>query len=1501
MRQKFVKITLLFFSVLVIAVLLIVKPLYERLLFEVSDRTQNAFENISREIGMDISYESISPSILSAFNIKGIVIKDTKADSESIKIERASISYSLKKIFEKRFDESLTSVSISGVDIFYSEPETKEAIFRIIDYFSSDETDKKKDEKEKKDVREVLKTVTKYLPSRVNAKDIRAHFSSENLSATASLQSLLLKKDSADNSVFASLNGSARAETCVLKKTVSAGISLSLSGNLTSIINESSARVHVSPLSNCDYSIGKTDFLFQYSEDSFLLRTLQGVLPISALAQYNWKEKSVHAVAKTDNFSPLSLFIINKKNFLASYLPYIREFRISGDYEADFDIDKREFFYKAAGSAKGRVPKLEQNANLSYSLSGDLRRIIAKKAQIRSKMIDAEFEGSFDLKNLFPSGSLFVEKFVVPTSKNVISAEIYAEPNDLGLLILSPEVFFGEEQGVSALQLQLIPKKASIDFSFEANDFSHLEYEEAALLALNGSILLGKKPFLQANVDVSNLFIDSALEKAAFFLKEETSQKLQNAASHLSPYITSVSLFVSSDFKSFSFNIPYAIAANTKQDRQMFVFSADGNEDTFNITDLDLVFGMMSVQMDTQANLSGSILHDIGDISFQSQLAVNSVQYDLTGSIIDKKWVSIAGDYNLEISFSLELPFLGIVRMDSLPFAIGKNTFALSLDAAVAYTAEEGPVVDFQRLELNSVSSFFIAESPSLLLSGRLDRLGVIFDSLFYSDSISALEGSLSFTWNREDGILNSADLQAYLMNPLSAEQISLYALVSNPDALPLSSQAIKSGFFYSAEAKIDSFPMSHFFSHQQASDTLSATLSASGTIEDTFLSLSLQNLSITLLQKPLCASGNAVLEGSNLNVSPLDITWGTTKINETSGTFDLKTLSGSLLTNIETKFLKQEAKIPLAVEVESMSTTGAKKPDVVMFSVNTDNITTTFLNESLSFSMSLIRSAGRFDLLVDGSAGITAYRLDSGEFMLQMTEDSPVRANADGFLRADSIDVSVHDVYIDLSHLQWVINSPAFAVYNGIVKGNARASGILSDPELSGAFTINSMEMTSPAFLSERMGCDFITATLEHNEISMPESLFIAQKKAGAVFATIKVIFDRLRFDRIEVKIRTPEKNFLPIDAKIDPLNVKGKVAGNLFLNITLESVDVSGSLSASDTTLEIDNPLNQTLTQTLNFDFSGKSKDVAAQQTDTGAPDMDISVNLDFIAGQKVQILFPPILRALIAPNTALSMSFDSATETLGIEGDVTLRGGEVMYLNRNFYLREGRVSFDRNNSFDPRLTVSAEIRERDSKNENVTIMLTAVDQNVSTFSPRLSASPAKSEAEVMALLGQAISADSDSAGQIAGSLLDYGVQTLAFRKVENTLRDLLNFDIFSIRVTALQNALAQNSSQKNKESEYTLGNFFDNSTVYIGKYFGSFIYVDSLMRWNYDKNKVADGTSTTGLIFQPEIGFEMQSPFATIRMDLAPDVSSNQSLLSSNLWVQATSFTLSWKINF
>lgn len=164
-------------------------------------------------------------------------------------------------------------------------------------------------------------------------------------------------------------------------------------------------------------------------------------------------------------------------------------------------------------------------------------------------------------------------------------------------------------------------------------------------------------------------------------------------------------------------------------------------------------------------------------------------------------------------------------------------------------------------------------------------------------------------------------------------------------------------------------------------------------------------------------------------------------------------------------------------------------------------------------------------------------------------------------------------------------------------------------------------------------------------------------------------------------------------------------------------------------------------------------------------------------------------------------------------------------------------------------------------------------------------------------MTLLGQIVTGDSSSAIDVIATGTDYLVQVALLRKAENALRDLCNFDIFSVRTMVLQNTLKQGlTPNKNSATTYSLGNYFDNSTVYIGKYFGSTIYADALMQWTYDESK-GNGSGKSGeLVFQPELGLELSSPFANIRWNFAPDLGALQ-----DSWVPATSVTLSWKLSF
>ena len=168
-------------------------------------------------------------------------------------------------------------------------------------------------------------------------------------------------------------------------------------------------------------------------------------------------------------------------------------------------------------------------------------------------------------------------------------------------------------------------------------------------------------------------------------------------------------------------------------------------------------------------------------------------------------------------------------------------------------------------------------------------------------------------------------------------------------------------------------------------------------------------------------------------------------------------------------------------------------------------------------------------------------------------------------------------------------------------------------------------------------------------------------------------------------------------------------------------------------------------------------------------------------------------------------------------------------------------------------------------------------------------------------MEILGQVATADtsSDNAWRdlaVAGT--DLLTQMGVLRPAENFIRDALGLDAFSVRTLALQNAVFGNSIQgANSSDRWTPGNFLDNTTVYIGKYFGSSLYLDALLQFSYyDSDLYQDRVYKNtmfpavfgNLLFLPEIGLELDTPFAHIRWGVSPVPDNN-------------SVTLSWRFSY
>ena len=203
-------------------------------------------------------------------------------------------------------------------------------------------------------------------------------------------------------------------------------------------------------------------------------------------------------------------------------------------------------------------------------------------------------------------------------------------------------------------------------------------------------------------------------------------------------------------------------------------------------------------------------------------------------------------------------------------------------------------------------------------------------------------------------------------------------------------------------------------------------------------------------------------------------------------------------------------------------------------------------------------------------------------------------------------------------------------------------------------------------------------------------------------------------------------------------------------------------------------------------------------------------------------------------------------------------------------------------------------------------LTINLTAKEQHLDLerFRPVITTSPpmAMSDSDTMNLMGQVALGDLKNSNVLKETLLnasDILANIGLMKKLEQKARDVLHVDVFSVRSLLIQNVILENLFRSSNDKPLTIGNYFDNTSVYIGKYFGSAIYADAMLHLSYYDPLSAKTDSVRkpiygNLLFQPEIGFEMNTPFALLRWHIAP------SSLDS-LFVSDTGLTLSWKFSY
>ncbi|MBP5358511.1 MAG: translocation/assembly module TamB domain-containing protein, partial [Treponema sp.] len=1415
-------IGVLAFLLLVGVVITMLRPLYKRIDAAIRSYEAQFTAKLHETTGLGFTYRSLSPSLLTGIHFRGIEIYDADTGENLLTIRNAVIKYSIRELLKGNLDKAFSKLLINDVTVEFDKRKSQVIIDKLTRLASSlsepddSETESKigsqleeiglKSEFLSDETIDAIRKALFAIPFAVQLKNVTVHYADEGVDVLASVKSMDLNKEADGKSFSTKLKGNFLLTLAALDNQTM-GASFSASGNLFSNLSGSSVVLALDKLNQADYSIYNTEIMLRYSGDMLDFRTTKKGLPYSAIAQFNIGTGDFHVDLSTSNLNP---FNVVKMPAINSTISMMQGIRVTTDASFDINVINSRYRWNAIGSMDV-PPKIVRGERLIFNMSGNNTDINIRSLKAQGSMLGAVYTGTFNIPHLMPAGVLSVDHFTLPNGETV-SGDIYIDPMKNGFTCFIPQLYLGERV-FTAAQAEIFPSSNSVDFTFSVNDYSHLEAEQPGELSVSGTVGFGRKMDVQAEVVLDRFYIDSIASALAFLLEGEAKETVLGIVPDLAPYISSGEMYISTDTKTVTYNVPYLVLANTQKDREVLLLSFDGTDRNVSVSQLDLVYGEHAVQATVDADMD----LENGQIVFMTNCNLNSIPYEFSGIYAIGEWLSISGDYGFELSINFSNPITGHAQLAGFPLSLNEMLFSVSTQTFFSYSTQEGIFAEIESLEIAEIDGNNPLQ-PKISLMGNVDNKGVIISDIAYVDAMSELGGDGYALWNIGEEGFESLRFALTLLNEYNGERVDIDGTLKNPEPglIPFNGDTVMELFEFNAKAKIKSFAMSRFLPMQQVDDTLNGSLKATGTLADPTIELVVDSLSLQLAGENLKAKGVVNYSSGMVNVSDCDFSWQNLFARKISGNLDLRQFFGQVKTNLEFQFDEKNtfaAPITISIECpdipperEAMSALELLSiPENISIYLDSDGLTSTFFEKKIPLHIEMQKMPGITMVTSDESLGVSGFIQDDGSLSFMVDKKKPFNFNLDGSIKNSVLDLDVNDLYLDVAEFSYLLNSGLLTIYKGVFSGHVKIGGLVSDPILEGFLVLDNIDINSPNFIPEHLTASRMEISLSQDEMEVPSTIFHILDSTIDVSAHVQM--DRWSIDDISFFVSTGRNGDIPIDINVPLVRLKGMVGLDLRVAYTVDEVNVTGEIDLRNSEISV-------IDNIAELDFSS----LTGKDDDSTAESINMNLDLSLNIGQKVNFIVNPILRGLVAPDTNIHLTMDTANALWSIAGDVVLRGGEVFYLSRNFYLKEGRIILNETqNSFDPYLTVRAETRERDERGDPVTISLEAVRQNISQFNPVLTASPAKSENEILALLGQIATGDSTSVGGVVATTSDFLAQTLFVRKIENALRDLLNFDIFSLRTTVLQNAITQGLSGNN-ENMNSIGNYFDNTTVYI-----------------------------------------------------------------------------------
>ncbi|MCL2250356.1 MAG: hypothetical protein FWC12_00375 [Treponema sp.] len=1431
--------------------------------------------------GLEIRYSSLRPSFFGSIDIRNLkLLKDKEI---FFSVNRISIKFSLREMVLRK-KTFINTVLIDRPQIIIDTERDKDTLKKLADVLFSNESD----------LIEQLQILSQYLPMNVDYLIRQCNLSLKNNGTIFKIEDMNINLWRLNEKIF--LNGKLGSQITfenLFNKTLLFKTNIGLDALYSSDNSDSKINIAFNDLI-CSEQIEekKNNMLFSVLPENVSIVLKDRMIKIESDNKENKKNIDYfysYDLEKDDYFANIDFnnFFIQDKIKFSNQLreaSNLLQLHLTGSSFIGY-VDK-QMDYNVNLNGISKIFN-QSNNDLIIKLNGNDKSIKIDDFSITSSGTNnsntpvlffgkIQAQGNMEFETVKPHGFLIFDQFSL-TGKESLSAVFNVSSDEMEVKIKSDIIKIAKTQ-INDFNLLFFPADNDTGISLSA----FLENEGVIYLdAVYENILRDTskregKSELEASLTFASVSLFEIAEISRpfvdYFNITPVNTTLQNT-------LFDAEIFFSTDFKNIVFNAPNILL---DLNGSLGMLSVSGTDRQITIS--EGIFNLHEKEFNVSANMNYS---NPMELFFSVNASYLDLSWNIEGQVFDKKTLIINDPNGLNLYGNIaNNEISGFIEAADFPLLVKTRDdqtqiIYLNFFFNLRYNSMELWNLDFNRFTVRGQNASLGTEF--LRISGNANQDGASFREIILSDLAGVIAGSADFSWDNDfsyiEFIFNATDGRAQgeyydiegifkdekINVRVSVNEMHINRYMNDITPMLLSAQAVISWDSinsFNIFADISSFNTSYQYIPVSASVKIKFN-------NDIFLVQDL-NLKIAELQTVLPEFMFNRLEGSTNGQASVE------------GIFLEKSIEGNI--NLNVNISNTDSWFDLRNAFNTFNGT-LRIDNLVYDKKNQDPFIFKFSGDKGAFSL----SGGVRDML--------RLEIDSeGVFFAGMSAPMPINCSISGTYKNGIIDAQANNFFIDLASIWAVfVSVPDFNISAGFITGSFDIRGPLTNPEFFGTARATSMRFQLPNYISEDLRLVPFAITAQGYEMTFGP--FVTAIGSGNGIVKGWFLFDNWIPGIIGLDIIVPKENPVPYNFNIYGFLANGYASGNLLMTIDILSsmFELKGDLLTNNAVLG------------LNIDELAEERDIYADQ------EMYSALDLKITTGSAVEFVWPsssPILRANPEMGTAIYISSDTQAGQYSLNSDVKIRSGELYYFDRSFYIRQGSLIFRESEThFDPRFTTRAEIRDR-SETGPVTITMIVENKPLLSFEPRFEASPSLTQLEIYSILGQNMSSQGYESAEMAQRFLitsatDLLTQVAASSEIfaqldfirifERQVRKFFGLDMFTVRTRFVQNIIATGAtggfaptSENNRSNRF--GNYFDNTTVFIGKYIGQNMFIQGMITMRYDENSDLLG----GIRFEPDIGIELQSPFINIRWDFFP-------YHPENWYVNDNSITLSWSKSF